>query len=188
MDNRISQFVEGIRLETDTRRVVEKDQPQSGVLQQTTDCTDVQQGTSIQVGTSGFSKRDKLLKLQEVRDHANKIILDAEHYKVDLIQPKGKDKEEVGISDDEFFHLTCHIDPQLKAKIKKGEFVELEKLLPNDRLEKNSEGHMELVNHDGCSYFIPYQCDAKISNVRKWEQAFRIYAAIYSNANPSRSA
>ena len=34
-----------------------------------------------------------------------------------------------GVSDDDFFHLTCHIDPSLFLKIEKGEFVELEKLL-----------------------------------------------------------
>ena len=39
-----------------------------------------------------------------------------------------------GLSDDDFFHLTCHIEPSLIHKIEKGEFVELEKLLPKDRM------------------------------------------------------
>ena len=39
-----------------------------------------------------------------------------------------------GVSDDDFFHLTCHIDPNLFHKIEKGEFVELEKLLPKDKI------------------------------------------------------
>ena len=39
-----------------------------------------------------------------------------------------------GVSNDDFFHLTCHIEPNLIHKIEKGEFVELEKLLPKDRL------------------------------------------------------
>ena len=38
----------------------------------------------------------------------------------------------VGTSDDDFFHLTCHIDPLLKRKIENGEFVNLDKLLPKD--------------------------------------------------------
>ena len=33
-------------------------------------------------------------------------------------------------SDDEFFHLTCHVEPQRRQKIERGEFVELENLLP----------------------------------------------------------
>ena len=47
---------------------------------------------------------------------------------------------------------------------------------------------MELVDRDGQSYFMPYNHDVKITNVRKWEQAFCIYAAIYSPAYPARSA
>ena len=31
---------------------------------------------------------------------------------------------QVGISDDEFFHLTCHVDANLKHRIEKGEYVE----------------------------------------------------------------
>ena len=36
-------------------------------------------------------------------------------------------------NDDDFFHVTCHLDVQLKNKIVQGEFVDLEKLLPHDR-------------------------------------------------------
>ena len=35
---------------------------------------------------------------------------------------------------------------------------------------------------------MPVEKEHKITNVRKWEQAFRIYAAIYSQANPHRSS
>ena len=38
-----------------------------------------------------------------------------------------------GASDNDFFHLTCHIELNLIHKIEKGEFVELEKLLPKDK-------------------------------------------------------
>ena len=44
-----------------------------------------------------------------------------------------------GVSDDNFFHLTCHIDPNLIHKIEKGEFIELEKLLPKDKLGRNGD-------------------------------------------------
>ena len=37
-----------------------------------------------------------------------------------------------GLSDNDFFHLTCHIDPLLKRKIENGEYVDLDKLLPKD--------------------------------------------------------
>ena len=31
--------------------------------------------------------------------------------------------------DDDFFHITCHIDKALREKIERGDFVELEKLI-----------------------------------------------------------
>ena len=43
-----------------------------------------------------------------------------------------------GIMDDEFFHLTCHVDLNLKHKIERGEFVELDKLLTRDRFRATS--------------------------------------------------
>ena len=96
-----------------------------------------------------------------------------------------------GITDDEFFHLTCHVDANLKLKIQRGEFVELEKLLNKDKF-RNSGGfgqRMELVSRGGETFIMPAaDRESKITNVRHWEQAFRIYAAIYSQANPSRAA
>ena len=92
-----------------------------------------------------------------------------------------------GVSDDDFFHLTCHIEPSLIHKIEKGEFVELEKLLPKDKFGKIEEGRMEWVHRDGGTFLVPVQRDGKISGFRRWEQAFRAYATIYCGANPHRS-
>ena len=48
---------------------------------------------------------------------------------------------------------------------------------------------MELVSKGGATYFAPRSRDSpKINSIRKWEQAFRIYAAVYSKANPSRAS
>ena len=84
----------------------------------------------------------------------------------------------------------CHVDPNMKAKIKKGEFVDLEKLLVRDcfKQQNNSRQRMELVNRGGEMFIMPVDSGAKITNVRCWEQAFCIYAAIYSQANPHRSS
>ena len=45
----------------------------------------------------------------------------------------GTGMDQMGISDDDFFHLICHVDPALKTKIENGEYVDLDKLLPRDR-------------------------------------------------------
>ena len=93
-----------------------------------------------------------------------------------------------GVSDDDFFHLTCHIEPSLIHKIEKGEFVELEKILPKERLGgKTDEGRLEWVHWDGGTFLVPAQRDNKIARFRRWEQAFRAYATIYCGANPHRS-
>ena len=92
------------------------------------------------------------------------------------------------VSDDDFFHLTCHIELGLIHKIEKGEFVELEKLLPKDKLGKGSEdNHLEWVQRDGGKFLVPAQRDSKINGFHRWEQAFRAYATIYCDANPQRA-
>ena len=51
------------------------------------------------------------------------------------------------------------------------------------------ESRMGIFQRNGVTYFAPAsERDNKISNVRKWEQAFRVYAVIYSKANPHRSS
>ena len=62
-----------------------------------------------------------------------------------------------GVSDDDFFHLTYHIDPNLIHKIEKGEFVELEKLLPKDKMGKSDESRLEWVQREGGTYLVPAQ-------------------------------
>ena len=47
---------------------------------------------------------------------------------------------------------------------------------------------MEWIHQDGKTFLAPVVSKVgKITNVNKWDQAFRIYATIYCGANPSRS-
>ena len=94
----------------------------------------------------------------------------------------GKDEGD----DDDYFHLTCHVDCAMKAKIERGEFVELERLLPKSK--NANENRFEWTTRDSLTFITPVQDrDHKINGIRHWEQAFRVYAAIYCNANPERS-
>ena len=95
--------------------------------------------------------------------------------------------------DDEFFHITSQIEPNLTQKIEKGEYVELERLLPNDRTaRRNDEINKQLYQliTQGTSSYLeaPFPKTGKINNIRKWDLAFRVYAAIYTNANPERAS
>ena len=111
---------------------------------------------------------------------AEKIIIDAEQHKASIEKPSGM--IELFNQEDDFFHITSHVDASLKNKIEKGEFVELNKCLYD-------YSKMELVSRDGATFFIPStDKDNEINGIQRWEQAFRLYAAIYSRANPSRAA
>ena len=88
---------------------------------------------------------------------------------------------------DDYFHLTCHVDNALESKIEKGEFVELERLLPKKRFS-NEDKRLEWVSKDGMTFLAPVNDkEQKITSVKKWDQAFKVYAAIYCGANPLRS-
>ena len=107
---------------------------------------------------------DAAVELQQAQQRAEKAVLEAEKFRAAVETPgnyhgngviEGNGSFEMldigsGISGDDFFHLICHIEPSLIHKIEKGEFVELEKLLPKDRLGgKNEEGRLEWVQRDG---------------------------------------
>ena len=128
----------------------------------------------------------------------DRIVVDAEQHKAAVHAPRGKEFNFERFlhnidDDDEFFHVTCHIDSGLRSKIARGEFVDLEKLLPKDKTGGGGnislsaeENKVELVSRGGHTYFKPVN-ETHITGLRKWEQAFRIYAAIYTEANLERS-
>ena len=91
--------------------------------------------------------------------------------------------------DDQFFHVSCHVDATLKSKIERGEYVDLEKLIPKNRSQMLSDDRrLQIVQRDGETFIGTSEKETKINSIRKWDQAFRIYAAIYSEANPTKSA
>ena len=102
----------------------------------------------------------------------------------------------MGLSDDEFFHLTCHIDKAMHDKIEKGDYVDLEKLLPkggmpnlpNPNAGLTDGNRLEWIQKDGHTFLAPVMDkNNKINSFRRWEQAFRMYATIYCGANPGRA-
>ena len=136
------------------------------------------------------SERDVI---QDKREDARAQILEAEQYKANLV-PQGKEiqmpiRTNAQDPDDAFFHITCHIDVSIKEKIRRGEFVELEKLL-NKKLmrgEQDNRFDCQIINQGGNTFIAPKEREIKINNITKWDQAFRVYAAIYAKANPERS-
>ena len=147
-----------------------------------------------------FYRRQQEQNAKEITD---KVLLDAEHFKASLVTPKGMLPIQIDShiellrkldNDDDFFHVSCHIDSNLRGKIERGEFIELEKLLPRPRsagrlaMEDYNTHRVELMMKDGHPYFGTPASENKINGVKKWDQAFRIYATIYTQANPHRSS
>ena len=94
-------------------------------------------------------------------------------------------------NDYDFFHVTCHIDGTLKEKIEWGEFVDLDRLLLKERsgYRNHDDTKLELIAKDGVVYITPSnERTSRISGLRHWKQAFHVYTAVYSKANPHRAS
>ena len=142
--------------------------------------------------------------LDDARARTEHAVIEAEKFKATIADPPGKQFiancvdsialpvnrtiQDVGngMSDDDFFHLTCFIEPSMFQKIERGEFVDLEKLL-KDKNNTGDQNRLEWIQQDGATFLAPATKQNKITGVRKWEQAFRVYASIYCAANPHRS-
>ena len=118
------------------------------------------------------------------------VVTDPSH-DLEMVQLNRDQTVNQGISDDNFFHLTCHVDPMLISKIEKGEFVDLEKLLPKDKVGKcysDDSSQLEWIHRDELTFLVPAsERENKITSIQRWDQAFRVYATIYCGANPSRA-
>ena len=151
----------------------------------------------------------------EAKHHADHLILNAEKFRASVAAPpsgrldvqgnnSNQQEEPINVNDprldqilsfirdnhdEEFYQITCHVDSKLKTKIQQGEFVELETLIPRNRgqILKEDDRLQQYVTKGGFMYWTLPEKNNKITNVRKWEQAFRVFAAIYCQANPSRS-
>ena len=135
-------------------------------------------------------------------DKADKVVLNAEKIRANLIAPRGMLPINIDSNiellrnldnDDDFFHVSCHVDPALKEKIERGDFIDLDKLLPKDKAAGGysmSEEHqgIQLFTKNGQTFLAPAASEKKISNLKMWDQAFWVYATIYMRANPQRSS
>ena len=199
--SKVSDFVDAMRLESDLRRgTASVNEPVAGP-------SGVQRQQSQQPQNEEY---------EVARMKAQQEVIDAERFKVNIATPPGENnfitlpvnnelfnqpcRNEVsiprpvglgeGLSDDDFLHLTCHIDGSLRSKIEKGEYVDLEKLLPKDKSKSklSDDTQMEWVHRDGNMYLVPASNQQnKINGIRRWDQAFRVYAMIFCRANPHRS-
>ena len=141
--------------------------------------------------------------LRAGRERADHVLVQAEQFKASVAAPKGmvpfnfKELREKFVmdsglapvdaeikwlrnfdQDDKFFHVTCQVDDQLKRKIGRGEYVELDRLLPNDQAAGSNvrladeEKLMQFVVRGDQQYFKAADSGKRITNIRKWDQVF----------------
>ena len=92
------------------------------------------------------------------------------------------------IVDENYLMIGAYLEQGLQEKIVRGEYVDFTRVLPQER---SGEDHcMELMYKGGNTYFVPAadrESAGAISNFHKWEQAFRVFANIYTRAHPARA-
>ena len=84
--------------------------------------------------------------------------------------------------------IGAHIDALTQQKIVNHEYVDFAKLLPRNRIGKEEDHQMELVNKGGSTYFVPVSDreSANIASFARWEKAFRIFSNIYTRFYPHK--
>ena len=90
--------------------------------------------------------------------------------------------------DDVYCQLGAHIQPNIRRKIEHGEYVDLAELLERSKIT-DEDDRVQMINKNGRMYFVPAndRDNNTINCYEKWEEAFRMYAGIYSKAHPHRA-
>ena len=141
----------------------------------------VQPGTSKQLTT--FEE-----EMAMARRKADEMIRVAELNKAKIMKAPGKMlvNPELGfehtnhlLCDESFFHYAAHVDKGLRDKIKKGEFIELEKLLQKNKC-KGEDNKIELLAKNGSTYCLPVgdgdaQTIGFLKNGKKHSEYMQVY-------------
>ena len=168
--DKISNFVESIRIEGQSSEQSARDRDRSmremhrmGRSRDTPPKEVRSRSRSKSGKHSRHARKDKrdLTQRKNSPDVADEFIVQAEQFRAQVTAPKGRFTlgPEIELlrqndNDDDFFHITCHIELSLREKIERGEFVELERLLTKDSSRNFSDKkRIELVSKGGCNIF-----------------------------------
>ena len=103
--------------------------------------------------------------------------------------------------DEEFSMIASHVGEAIKKKIVNSEYVDFAKLLPTEDFNVESDANdldqMVMVNQDGQVYWVPENeatgrnnrnsRGPAITSIHRWEQAFRVFSHVYTEAFPNRA-
>ena len=90
---------------------------------------------------------------------------------------------------DEYYAMMGgHVDEITRKRIVCGEYIDFARLLPHDRIMLEDDKRIETVNRDGKMFLMPVtDRDTVINSFSHWEQAFRIFSRIYTEARPGKA-
>ena len=162
---------------------------------------DVPRGSQTpMVGRSYVNEPRQALGNQEYQtagQRAEQLILEAEMAKAKMLpNPPGMHipidttlvRSSVSRIDEDYLVVGGHLDESMQSRIKRGEYVDFGKLLPQNKILSDNESHMEFVIKNGKTYWSPVSDSIVINGFSRWEQAFRIYANIYTKEFPQQSS
>ena len=87
-------------------------------------------------------------------DRANNVVREAEQGKANIFQTPGKDQRHLDLSnnfvhsamvDEDYYCLAGHLDASMQEKIQRGEYVDLAKLMPRDRMIGEDEQKLQMI-------------------------------------------
>lgn len=126
---------------------------------------------------------------RESKERRDKILLDAELHRAQLLKPGMSSNLNHLFLDAQHRSLGSHVDRATEMKIMWGEYIELHELLPKKRVgrSRSTKPTMRLINVNGQQRWVEDPEDQIINSYRKWEEAFEIFASIYVRGNPGRA-
>ena len=100
--------------------------------------------------------------------------------------------------DEQYSMVAAHVDQTTRNRIVEGKYVDFVRLLPRDRLaDENGDDTRQMYMRNGQPVWMTAEERSMekaiekegltISNFGKWEQAFRVFTNIYTEAFPSRA-
>ena len=118
------------------------------------------------------------------------ILREAESAKGRILSTPGKNRNflHTAMVDESYIVVASHVDEVTIGKIQKSEYIDFSKLIPRDRATSQDDQRLELVIRGGRSFYVPVTETPNITSYNKWEQAFRVYANIYTKVYPHRSS
>ena len=137
-------------------------------------------------GDGDTQERGQRSQMMSPEEKARKMVQEAETAKARMFATTGRDT--TAHFDENYIVVGAHVDEATVTKIQNGDYVDFGKLIPRDRVLREDDGRMEMVVKNGRTFWVPYAETTVISSFNKWEQAFRVFANLYTKAHPHRSA